>query len=101
MGVVNLELVDLAYELFEGCEALDESNPGFWVPAISCMLEDMLELREADEMERMAWLYSEDIHLPRLTVSNRSVGLILGLWTPENCLSDDAPGWSWAYDSEL
>ena len=94
------ELIDLAMDLFDQCPAMaDEQNPGFWVPTIACLLEDLLAHKDADELVRMAFLECEEIDLPRMRLTNKALGLVLGLWTAKNCLSDDAPGWEWAQTS--
>ncbi len=98
---MNTAFLDLACELFGGCEALEEQNAGYWVPVIAMFLEDLKAHREADELERMAWMYSADIDMPRVAVTNRTLGCILGLWDEENWLSDEAPGWEWACSSYL
>lgn len=100
---MNTELLDLAYDLFENCPALaeEEANPGYWVPTIACLLEDVREHRDADELTRMAFLESEDIEMPRTRLTNKALGLVLGLWRTENCLDDDAPGWEWASSTFL
>lgn len=99
---MNAELLDLAMDLFEQCPVLEqEQNPGFWVPTIACLLEDLREHRDADELTRMAFLECEEINLPRMQMSNKALGLVLGLWTTKNCLDDDAPGWEWAQTTYL
>ena len=101
-GNMHTDLLDLAMDLFENCAALEEEcNPGFWIPTIACLLEDIRAHRDADELARMAFLECEEIELPRMQLSNKALGLVLGLWTSTNYLDDDAPGWEWAQTTYL